>query len=147
MGQKGPETLVFEVGGRRYGLPADEVVELVRVVAVVPLPRSPGWVEGVVNLRGLVVPVIDLRSRLGLAAKGIELSDQLIVARGRDFPVALRIDQALDLERLGDGPARVAKLEDGLAAVLDLGGLLDDDEWAELGLALFGPDTGQEGAR
>ncbi len=132
-----PENLIFEVGGRRYGLPLGEVVELVRAVAVVPLPRAPGWVEGVVNLRGQVVPVIDMRARLGLPAKPIALSDHFVVARGREFPVALRIDRALDLERLGDGAGRVAKLSDGLAPVLDLDGFLSDDEWADLGRALF----------
>lgn len=132
-----PETLIFEVDGRRYGLPVGEVVELVRAVAAVTLPMAPGWVEGVVNVRGRVVPVIDLRARLGLPGKPIALSDQLVVARGREFPVALRIDRALVLERLGDGSGRVVKLSDGLAPVLDLDGFLSDDEWAELGRALF----------
>lgn len=137
MGQERPETLVFEVGGRRYGLAAFEVVELVRVVAVVPLPAAPGWVEGVVNLRGRVVPVLDLRDRLGLPAKGVELSDQLLVARGREFPVALRIDRALDLGRPEVGPGRVALLDGGdLAPVLEVAGLLTAAEWTELGRVL-----------
>jgi len=153
VGQERPETLVFEVGGRRYGLASFEVVELVRVVAVVPLPAAPGWVEGVVNLRGRVVPVIDLRDRLGLPAKAVELSDQLLVARGRNFPVAVRIDRALDLGRPEVGPGRVAMLDGGgLAPVLDVGGLLTGDEWVELGRVLSGagggpaPGAGRGGA-
>ena len=148
MGEERPETLVFEVGGRRYGLAAFEVVELVRVVAVVRLPKAPEWIEGVVNLRGRVVPVIDLRARLGLPARAIELSDHLIVAQGRDFPIALRVDRALDLARPEVGPGRVALLGGGLAPILDIVGLLTGDEWAELGRVLSGggATTGRGGA-
>ncbi len=132
------ETLVFEVDGRRYGLEAGEVLEVVRIVETLPLPGAPGWIEGVIDLRGKVVPVIDLRARLGLPVKKVELSDQLIVSRGRGFPIAVRIDRALDLEHLAEGPARVAKLTDGLAPVLDLAGMWNADEWADVHRALFG---------
>ncbi len=100
------ETLVFEVDGRRYGLEAGEVLELVRIVEIVPLPGTPRWIEGVIDLRGKVVPVLDLRERLELPARRVELSDQLIVARGRGFPIAVRIDRALDLEHPGDAAPR-----------------------------------------
>ena len=86
--------------------------------------------------------MIDLRARLGLPAKAIELSDQLVVARGRDFPVAIRIDRALDLERPEVGPGRVAMLGGGLAPILDIDGLLTGEEWADLGRVLSGGSNG-----
>jgi purine-binding chemotaxis protein CheW len=64
------QVLVFEVAGRRYGLPADDVQELLRAVSIVPLPRAPAVVEGVINLRGKVVPVLDVRGRFRLPARG-----------------------------------------------------------------------------
>src|SRR5437764_218583 len=73
--QRRREILVFEVDGRRYGLPASEVRELLRAVAIVPLPLAGPAVEGVVNLRGRVVPVFDLRVRLGLPARAVVPSD------------------------------------------------------------------------
>lgn len=138
MGYQGWEILVFEVGGRRYGLPASDVGEIVRAVAIVPLPLAPAHLEGVVNLRGHVIPVPDLRARLGLPAKGVEPSDCLILTRSRGSPVALRIDRAVDLIRLdaadvesneGDASIRggivgVAKLSGGLAPILNLDGLV-----------------------
>jgi purine-binding chemotaxis protein CheW len=154
------ENLIFAVGGRRYGLCARDVRELVRAVAIVALPLAPRWIEGVVNLRGRIVPVIDLRARLGLPAKSIELTDQLIVAHSDDFPVALRIDRADDLMRSeatdvadetgaethGPGAERVAKLSDGLAPILDLRALLSEDEWEALRQALTGASrTAKEG--
>jgi purine-binding chemotaxis protein CheW len=128
----GREILVFEIAGRRYGLPATEVRELVRAVAIVPLPMAPPGVEGVVNLRGRVVPVIDLRARLGLASRPVAPSDHMIVVSLGQRLAALRVDRALDLVRL-DGETRareesagmpVAQLADGLAPLLEVRTLL-----------------------
>lgn len=138
MGHQDGEILVFEVGGRRYGLPVSDVGELVRAVAVVPLPLMPAHLEGVVNLRGHIIPVHDLRARLGLPAKEVELSDHLIITRSRGSPVALRIDRAIELMRLDavdvesaegkalirEGIVGVAKLPDGLAPILNLDDLI-----------------------
>jgi hypothetical protein len=57
------DIVVFEVGGQVYALPALDVHELIRAVAIVPLPRAPAIVEGIINLRGKIVPVLDIRSR------------------------------------------------------------------------------------
>src|SRR5437588_10594891 len=102
--QRRREILVFEVDGRRYGLPASEVQELLRAVAIVPLPLAGPAVEGVVNLRGRVVPVFDLRVRLGLPARAVAPSDHLIVAQSGGRLVALRVDRALDLVQLDAEP-------------------------------------------
>ena len=87
------EVVVFEVGGRRYGLLASDVRELVRVAALLPLPRAPAVVEGILNLRGRVVPVYDIRSRFGLPPKAVELTDHLIVAQAGERLVAVRVDR------------------------------------------------------
>lgn len=94
------EILVFELARQRYGLLATAVREVVRAVAVTPLPRAPRVVEGVIQIRGEVVPVLDLRARFGLPAKPIDPADHLIVARTDARVVALRVDQALTLMRL-----------------------------------------------
>jgi purine-binding chemotaxis protein CheW len=153
------EVLVFEVGGRRYGLPAADVRELIRAVAVVPLPGAPPLVEGVINVRGRVVPVLDVRARLGLPAKPPEPADHLIVARAGERPVALRVDRATDLVRLdpaGVEEARglvpglgragwVARLADGVLLVHDLVAFLSQGEAARLDDALpDGRPPGQE---
>ncbi len=130
MGHQRLEILVFVMGDRRYGLPAADIQEILRAVAITPLPGAPPLVEGVVNVRGRVIPVHDIRPRLGLPAKALELSDHLIVIGARDAPVALRIDQAIELTEAefedavegtgADGAARVAQLTDGLVPILDL---------------------------
>src|ERR1700720_4210722 len=92
-----PEVLVFEVGGQRYGLPSPDVREIVRAVTLTPLPRTPAIVEGVINLRGTVVPVLDIRARFRLPARAVEHTDHLIVAWAGQRLVALRVDRALEL--------------------------------------------------
>jgi purine-binding chemotaxis protein CheW len=127
------EVLIFEVGGRRFGLPAAELREIVRVVALTSLPGVPASIEGVINVRGDLVPVIDLRRALGLPARGVALADHLVVLRLDSAPVALRVDRALELrtEETG-GERRLVRLEDGLVPVLDPRGFLAPEEWSAL---------------
>ena len=136
MGPERREILVFEVDGRCFGLPAADVREIVRAVTITRLPQAPELVEGVVNLRGQIVPVIYLRWKLGLLAKAIALSDQLINVCSGTFLLALRIDRAVELwtdtpsdpERGQAALDRVAKLAGGLAPILDLRSLVTPEE-------------------
>jgi purine-binding chemotaxis protein CheW len=135
------EILVVEMSGSRYGLPAAGVREVFRAVAPVPLPGAPALVEGVINVRGSVVPVFDLRRKLGIPAKPLELDDHMVIACARDCDVAVRVDRALGLATLTQedvedvrapaavpaGVRRIAKLPDGLVFMPDdLGTLLSD---------------------
>jgi purine-binding chemotaxis protein CheW len=154
------EVLVFEVGGQRYGLPASVVRELVRAVTIVPLPRAPAIIEGIINIRGKVVPVLDVRTRFRLAPKPAELGDHLVVAWAGERLVALRVDRAVELVRLeshdieeakGVVPGMeyiswVAKLPENLVLIHDLRTFLSRAEAAGLDETL--PATapaGQEG--
>ncbi len=58
--------LTFELGRESYGVPVLKVREIIRAVDITPVPRMPSYVKGVFNLRGKVLPVIDLRVRFGL---------------------------------------------------------------------------------
>jgi purine-binding chemotaxis protein CheW len=147
MGRGRRAILVFEVGGRRFGLPVADVRELLRAVTILPLPLAPDVIEGVINLRGAIAPVLDLRARLRLPGKAAEPSDHLIVVEAGGRPVVLRIDRALFLARLdesqigqaggvvpgGDDVTEVAKLADGLVPVLDLRAVLTPAEAAAIG--------------
>jgi purine-binding chemotaxis protein CheW len=150
VGETSLEVVVFEVGGQRYGLPAADVQELLRAVAVVPLPRAPAVVRGVINLRGRVVPVLDIRGRFGLPPRAVEPADHLVVARAGPRLVALHVDRAIDLVRLGPGDladarglvpgseyvAWVARHGTDLVLIHDLATFLSRAEAAELDAAL-----------
>src|ERR1700687_6141499 len=96
-GSRTREVLVFEVGGQRYGLPTADVRELVRAVAITPLPNAPAVIEGVVNVRGRVPPVLDVRPRFRLPPKPLDPSDHFIVASAGPRGVILRVDGATHL--------------------------------------------------
>lgn len=132
------DILVVEIDRRRFGFPVGVVRELLRVVTIVPLPRSKGSIpiEGIINLRGSIVPVPDLRAILGLPPKPAEPSDHLVVVEIEDRLVAFRIDRAVELAGLSDtdlDPTKpepideggrffdVAKLADGLVPLIDVG--------------------------
>jgi purine-binding chemotaxis protein CheW len=148
-GSRGHQTeiLVFSLAGQRFALWAANVRELLRAVAVVPLPGAPRIVEGVINLRGRVVPVLDLRTRFGLPGKPLEVTEHLIVAEAGSRLVAIRADRALDLIGVAPddvsrgefqtGPAAgVVRLADGLAVIHELETFLDAGEGAVLDDAL-----------
>jgi purine-binding chemotaxis protein CheW len=154
------EVLVFEVAGQRYGLPGASVCELVRAVHITPLPRQPDFALGVINLRGQIVPVLDLRKWLGLPAKALEPADHFLVTRVGRRLVALRVDRALELAPLAagaldqaDGMAdadvgnQVAKLPGGLVLIPNLENFLAPCAAARLEEELAGapPMPGAEG--
>ncbi|MFM2090821.1 MAG: hypothetical protein RLZZ127_1310, partial [Planctomycetota bacterium] len=60
--------LTFVLGSEHYGLPILKVQEIIGILDITPVPRMPPHVRGVVNLRGKVIPVIDLRTRFGIEA-------------------------------------------------------------------------------
>ncbi len=151
------QVLVFEVGGRRFGLPAAVVREVVRAVETLPLPKAPAVVEGVINVRGKVVPVLDVRGRFRLPPKPLEPADHLIIARAGGRVVALRVDRATDLVRLDAADVEeargivpgaeyvtwVAKLPNELVLIHDLETFLSRAESAALTQAL--PESAAEG--
>jgi purine-binding chemotaxis protein CheW len=89
--------LTFSLGGDSFGLPVNRVQEIIRLPAVTPVPRMPAHVRGVVNLRGRVIPVVELRLRLGLPTtelgpRACMIVAQLRLAGGAQSPVGLIVD-------------------------------------------------------
>jgi purine-binding chemotaxis protein CheW len=109
MNRERPAALVFEVGGQRYALPAADVHELVRAVAVQPLPGAPAVIEGIINLRGDLVAVLNLRARFRLPPRDPRPSDHFILAEAEGRRLALRVDHALELVVLDGADVEEAK--------------------------------------
>ena len=142
--------LLFEIGASRFGLPEGQVVELLAAMAMTPLPHAPSIVEGIIDIRGRVVPVLDVRRRFRLAPKPLAPSDHLIVANAGGRRVALRVDRAcelvtiarsaiVDAQAIASGTeylAGIAALPDGLVLIQDLGAFLSQAEAEALAAAL-----------
>lgn len=143
------QIVVFVLDGERYGLIAADVVEIARAVFQTPFRETSTYVEGLVNIRGSVHPVLDIRRRLGVRAKPPELSDHLILARRGARLVFIRVDSVERLVTIEQAamvapdaigsPSRhvrgVAKLADGLILIHDLEAFLHADEEQELAAA------------
>jgi purine-binding chemotaxis protein CheW len=142
--------LVFEVEGHRYAIDTDSVHEIVRAVSLVRLPRAPRVITGVINVRGEVLPVLDLRARFGLPARSLRLSDVFVIVETQRRRWALRADGANELMRVprasiallresvprAEYLAGTAVLPDGLLLICDVELFLDEAERSTLELAL-----------
>jgi len=142
--------LVFVVEGREHALGLDAVVRVLPMMDMAPLPAAPALVAGVVNIGGSIVPVMDLRRRLGYPPRAPGLSDVLVLATGRRRRMALAADavrgvvarppsaitEATALAGAALPMAGVVKLDGGLALIHDLDAFLTPEDDARLAAAL-----------
>jgi purine-binding chemotaxis protein CheW len=84
--------LTFMIKGQIYGVPIGSVREINQIRDITPVPDTPGFVKGVLNLRGKVIPVVDLRVRLGIEEKGYTKETCVIVIDGRHGQVGTIVD-------------------------------------------------------
>lgn len=89
--------VVFVVGKMEYALPADEVVQLESYTGATPVPGTHPFVVGIVQVRGRVVPVIDLRARFRLPPIPATLDTRIVVAEAHGRRVALVVDSAREV--------------------------------------------------
>jgi purine-binding chemotaxis protein CheW len=153
--------LVFGHRGARYGLSAAAVREIVWLPALSPIEELPPYIAGIFNLRGRVIPVLDLSLRFGHVPEPYRPSDRVIVIEIGEARVGLIVNELYDVLTLeqtavedarsyqsaGAHPQFVrgeAKLEDGLAMLLDEAALLRSAP-AEATLAHAAPAAGSEG--
>ena len=145
------QAIIFDVAGQRYGLPLPVTREIFQAVEVTPVAGAPGVIEGVVDVRGELCPVMNLRRRFGLAASPEDPAHHLVQAAINGRTVLLRVDRALDiadiqadqvqdilevLPRAGH-IAGVARLPDGMVLIADLDAFLTEAESEELDEALL----------
>lgn len=100
----------FEVGGRVYAIDVAQLREVVRWQPVTPLPNAPKLIEGVIDLRGAVVPVVDLGRALGQPPVRPGLRARIAITEIDGLVVGFAVEAALEVlavevERLGDPPA------------------------------------------
>lgn len=144
--------VVFDLERQRYALHLSVVERVLPMVAVSPLPKAPAIALGVINLRGAVLPVLDLRRRLALPAREYGVTAHLVVARTSRRRVAMPVDEVLGVQEVAatavvapdvvlPGTAHVAgiaTLPDGLLFIHDLDAFLSLNEEQQLTEALGG---------
>ena len=116
--------LLATVADERIAVPVSVVEEIVRAVALTPLPSAPAIIEGAINVRGVLLPVIDLRVRLGLPRRAIAPSDFLIVLRLPTRRAVIRVDDTDDVVQIDDAAIAVpSSLSASLAGTPVLAGV------------------------
>jgi purine-binding chemotaxis protein CheW len=91
------QLVIFRLGQERYGIPIRQVNEIVRMQKVTHLPGTAAFIEGVTNLRGKVIPVIDFRKRFGLKAGEEDDQTRIIVVNITESPAGLIVDAVTEV--------------------------------------------------
>lgn len=97
MNDQGRQYVLFRVGTEEYGLPIGCVSSIIRYETVTPVPRAPASVQGVIDLRGRVVPVVDLGKRLFGTAFDVTPNSRIIVTETSAGAVGLAVDAASEV--------------------------------------------------
>ncbi len=143
------QIVTFRVGNEDFSVPILKVQEIIRMSEITKVPRSPEFVEGVINLRGKVIPVIDLRKRFGLDTVERNNDTRTIVVDCGGKVVGLIVDSVSEVLRLSkntveappdivggvdsDYVSGVGKLDDRLVILLDIDKVLNINEQTQLG--------------
>ena len=147
----------FRVGRESYGVPITSVHEIVRVPEITAVPDAPDYVEGVINLRGKIVSIIDLRKRFGEPAPEPNSKNRVLVTEIKGKLVGLIVDAASEVLKIARSeietpPALiqegrlncvtgVGKIKGRLLILVDLGVLLPSAQQGESGKVATGAGT------
>lgn len=91
------KVIVFALANEEYGIEVDKVRTIERLSPITRVPKTPSFIKGVINLRGIVVPVIDLRGRFGLSETASTENSRIIVVAVAEMEVGFIVDSANDV--------------------------------------------------
>lgn len=134
----------FKIGAEEFGVDITKVQEINSMVEITKAPQAPNYVEGVINLRGKVIPIIDLRKRMGMDLKENDKNTRIVVVDIENFVMGMIVDSVSEALRIPVSTIEpppdiatgtdaeyiqgVAKLEDRLLIFLDLSKVINIDE-------------------
>jgi purine-binding chemotaxis protein CheW len=138
------QLVLFQVGAELYGVDIAGVHEIIRLQAITRVPRAPTFIEGIINLRGKVIPVVDLRRRFGLPPAEHTRASRIVVVEIDDQVVGIIVDAVSEVLRVNGATIEppspvvagidseyvhgIAKLPERLVILLDLDRVLARDE-------------------
>ncbi len=94
------QLVAFDVAGEIYGIDIANVQEIIRLPTITTIPRAPSFVEGVINLRGHIIPVIDLRKRFGIPEAEPTKESRIVVVQVGDSTIGMRVDAVTEVLRI-----------------------------------------------
>ena len=141
--------VTFKLQEETYGINVMQVQEVLRYTEIAPVPGSPDYVLGIINLRGNVVTVIDTRARFGLEPADVTDNSRIVIIEAEKQVIGIMVDSVAEVVYLKQSEvdtapnvgteesARfiqgVSNREGELLILVDLNKLLSDEEWEEIG--------------
>ena len=138
----------FKLGNEEFGVDILKVQEINRMLEITQVPNSPEFVDGVINLRGRIIPVVDLRTRLMMEKTDHDSKTRIIVVDLTDKTIGFIVDEVKEVLRIPKSVTEqppeavsgvnstyitaIGKLEDRLLILLDLKKILSNEEVEEL---------------
>lgn len=137
------QLVIFRLAQEEYGLPITKVQEINRLVPITKLPQTPDFMEGIINLRGRIIPVIDLRKRFQLAVADYTEDNRIIIVEVNGQTVGIIVDAVTEVVRLAAASVEppppsfiidaqyihgVGKLDERLLILLDIDKILTSQE-------------------
>ncbi|MBN2140084.1 MAG: chemotaxis protein CheW [Desulfovibrionaceae bacterium] len=138
------QLVTFSIGDEEFGVDILQVQEIIRTMEITKVPKAPDFVEGVINLRGKVIPIIDLRKRFGMETRKHDKHTRIIVIEINNTIVGFVVDSVSEVLRIPANTVEppppvvsgieseyisgVGKLTDKLLILLDLNKLLSGEE-------------------
>jgi purine-binding chemotaxis protein CheW len=130
------------IAGEEFGIPIDKVMQIIMPQKITPLPKVPSFINGVINLRGLVIPLMDLRKRLGVEFSS--LKEKILIIKINGEKMGLLVDDVREIvniekEHVVNPPTifkglkpeyllSIVKINDRLIVILNLNNLLTSEE-------------------
>ncbi len=96
------QSVVFRIGNESYGVDVDSVVSIIKMQEITRVPHAPEFIEGVTNLRGAVVPILDLRRRFGLPSEKPGPNTRIMIINADDTHAGLVVDAVTQVVQVPD---------------------------------------------
>jgi purine-binding chemotaxis protein CheW len=138
------QIVTFKVSDEIFALSIVLIQEIIRMTNIVKVPKAPDFVEGVINLRGKVIPVVDLKKKFGFPDKKKDVHTRVIIAEAKGMTVGLVVDEVCEVLRADAGSSaetpsivsgvdqkfisRIVKHADHMIMVIELDQLFSSNE-------------------
>lgn len=104
--------VIFKLDSEYYGIKIDNVETIERIMELTRVPKTQSYIKGVINLRGEIVPIIDLRERLGLEKKEYDSETRIIVNKIQDLLIGYIVDSTSEVKEIAGSQIDFATFED-----------------------------------
>jgi len=140
--------LTFYLGDEQYGIAIDKIKEIIAMMKVTNVPKTPFFMRGVINLRGSIIPIVDTRLRFGMQAREEDMHTTIIIVEVEKINIGFIVDRveevcSIDAAHLSEPPrfgsqidtdfiCAMAQVEENVVMILDVMKLFEADELVAL---------------